>query len=95
MVALQNAANRAKLVSSTESALFVHTEALHWTSHNEVPLFLSRPIYMASECKRILSNSKHMLTKPETSIDFSVLGFRYAAGAGDAHGHVARQATAN
>ena len=83
MVALQNAANRAKWVSSTESALFVHTEALHWTSHNEVPLFLSRPIYMASECKRILSNSKHLLTKPETSIDFSVLGFRYAAGAGD------------
>ena len=83
MVALQNAANRAKWVSSTESALFVHTEALHWTSHNEVPLFVSRPIYMANECKRILSGSKHMLTKPTTSIDFSVIGLQCAAGARD------------
>ena len=30
LVALQNAANRAKWVSFTEGALFVHTEALHW-----------------------------------------------------------------
>ena len=39
LVALQNAANRAKWISSTESAIFVHTEALHWQSHNEIPMF--------------------------------------------------------
>ena len=77
LVALQNAANRSKWISSTESALLVHTEALHWSSHNEVPMFVSRPIYMASECKRMLSDSKHTLTKPTTSFDFSVIGFQH------------------
>ena len=67
LVTLQNAANRAKMISSTECAMFVHTEQQHWTSHNEVPLFTSRPIYMAAECHRILSGSKHTLTKPATS----------------------------
>ena len=57
LVTLQHAANRAKMISSTECALFVHTEQQHWTSHNEVPLFISRPIYMASECQRMLSES--------------------------------------
>ena len=50
LVTLQHAANRAKMISSTECALFLHTEQQHWTSHFEVPLFISRPIYMASEC---------------------------------------------
>ena len=34
LVTLQHAANRAKMISSTECALFVHTEQQHWTSHN-------------------------------------------------------------
>ena len=84
LVTLQHAANRAKMISSTECALFVHTEQQHWTSHYEVPLFISRPIYMASECQRMLSESKHTLTKPSNSVDFSVLGFRPAASVGDA-----------
>ena len=50
LVTLQHAANRAKMISSTECALFVHTEQSHRTSHNEVPVFASRPIYIASEC---------------------------------------------
>ena len=83
LVTLQHAANRAKMISSTECALFVHTEQQHWTSHNEVPLFISRPIYMAAECQRMLSGSKNTLTKPATSVDFSVLGFRRAASVGD------------
>ena len=32
--ALQLAANRTKVISSTECALFVHSEQQHWTSHN-------------------------------------------------------------
>ena len=38
---------------------------------------------MASECQRMLSGSKHTLTKPATSINFSVLGFQRAASIGD------------
>ena len=83
LLALQHAANRAKMISSTECALYVHTEQQHWTSHNEVPIFISRPIYMASECQRVLSGSKHTLTKPATTVDFSVLGFRRAPSGGD------------
>ena len=37
LVTLQHAANRAKMISSTECALFVHTEQQHWSSHNEFP----------------------------------------------------------
>ena len=55
---LQHAANRCKWISSTECALFVQTEQSHWTSHNEVPVFLSRPLFQISECKRILSGSE-------------------------------------
>ena len=84
LVTLQLAASRAKMISSTECALFVHTEQSHWTSHNEVPLFISRPIYVASECQRMLSGSKHTLTKPTTAVDLSILGFRRAASVADA-----------
>ena len=83
LLALQHAANRAKMISSTECALFVHTEQQHWASHNEVPLFISGPIYLASECQRVLSGSKHTLTKPTTTVDFSILGFRRAPSVGD------------
>ena len=41
-----------------------------WTSHNEIPMFVSRPVYMANGCIHILPGSKHMLNKPVTSIDF-------------------------
>ena len=75
LVTLQNATNRAKMISSTECALFVHTEQQHWTSHNEAPMFVSRPIYMASECQRLMLGSKHTLIKPTTTIHFSIVGF--------------------
>ena len=78
---LQHSANRSKWISSTECAFFVHTEQQHWTSHNEVPMFLSRPLYQISECKRILSGSKHMLTRAAPSVNFSVLDFAPAADA--------------
>ena len=76
LVALQNAANRSKWISSTECALFVHTEARHWTSHIEAPMCASRPLYLASECKRMLRDSEFTLTKPTACIDFSVIGFQ-------------------
>ncbi len=45
---LQFAANRSSWVSSTECALFVHTEQTHWASHNEIRVFLGRPLYKIS-----------------------------------------------
>ena len=83
LLRLQHAANRSKWISSTESALFVHTEQQHWTSHNEVPMFLSRPLYQISECKRILSGSKTILTRAATSVNFAVLDYERDAAAGD------------
>ncbi len=51
---LQFSANRSSRVSATECALFVYTEQTRWISHNEVPLFLSRPLFQISERKRLL-----------------------------------------
>ena len=53
LLRLQHAANRSKWISSTDCALFVHTEQQHWASHNEVPMFLSRALFQILECKRI------------------------------------------
>ena len=38
LLRLQYSANRSKWMSSTEAAVYVHTEQQYWTSHNEVPL---------------------------------------------------------
>ena len=78
---LQHSANRSKWISSTECALYVHTEQQHFTSHNEVPMFLSRPIFQISECKRILSGSKHLLSRAAAHVNFSVWDFATAADA--------------
>ena len=77
LLRLQHAANRSKWISSTECALFVHTEQQHWTSHNEVPMFLSRPLYQISECKRILSGSKTQVTRAATSVPIAVVSYEF------------------
>ena len=75
LLRLQHAANRSKWISSTECALFVHTEQQHWASHNEVPMFLSRALFQISECKRILSGCKTIVTRADTSVHLSVLNY--------------------
>ena len=75
LLKLQYAANRSKWISSTECALYVHTEQQHWTSHNEVPMFLSRPLYLILECKRILAGSKSILTRAATPTQFAVMSY--------------------
>ena len=47
-------------------------------SHNEVPVFVSRPLYMAAECQRIRGNSKVVLAQPPVRMDFSVVSYRAA-----------------
>jgi hypothetical protein len=71
MLRLQHAANRSKWISSFECALFVHGEQTHWISHNELPMFLIRPLYQISECKRFLSGAETRLTKAATSVDIT------------------------
>ena len=53
---LAAAANRCIWVSSTELALFIETEEHFWTTHFDAPIFLSRALYLANECKRLLQN---------------------------------------
>jgi hypothetical protein len=84
LLRLRHAANRSKWISSTECALYAHTEQQHWTSHNEVSMILSRPLYQIFECKRILSGSKKLLTRAAASTNFSVLDFKSSTTAGDA-----------
>ena len=85
LLRLQYSANRAKWISSTECALYVHTEQQHWTSHHEVPLFLSRPLYLIWECKRILSSNKAIITRANTATHFSHITYEFqpTATAGD------------
>jgi hypothetical protein len=75
LLRLQYAANRSKWISSTECALYVHTEQQHWTSHNELPMFISRALYLVFECKRILSDSKVFVTRADTGTQFAVVSY--------------------
>jgi len=83
LLRLQHAANRSKWISSTECALYVHTEQQHWTSHNEVPMFLTRAVYQQSECKRILSGDKTIITRAATAVDTTVVSYECVKAPGD------------
>ncbi len=41
----------------------LHTEQTHWASHNEIPVFLSRPLYQISQCNRVLLGAKAARTR--------------------------------
>ena len=75
LLRLQYSANRSKWISSTECALYVHTEQQHWTSHNESILFLSRPLYVLWECKRSLACGDTHLTRPDVIGQFAQLTY--------------------
>ena len=42
--------------SSTELAVYLRTGGTCWMSHNEVPVFLSKIIYMMHACRRLLED---------------------------------------
>ncbi len=65
-IGLLNGVRCASWVSSTECALLIKTEQTHWACHNEVPLFLSRPLFQISECKRALSGATAFLMRAAT-----------------------------
>ena len=49
LLRLQYSANRCKWMSSTENALYLHTEQQHVASHHEVTLFITRPMHLLSQ----------------------------------------------
>ena len=55
-IKLQSAANRCHWFSSTELAVYLRTGGTCWMSHNEVPVFLSKIIYMMHACRRLLED---------------------------------------
>ena len=70
----------------------MHTERQHWTSHNEVPMFLPRPLYLISECKRILSAHKSILTRAVPPTSFDVLTYKYSEAEGTSGGDSSQRA---
>ena len=69
------AANRSTWVSATEYAIFILTGASHYSSHNEVPLFLSRAWYTMHACKRLLEGSAHGYLAETAHVPVSAIAF--------------------
>lgn len=61
---LAMACNRSSWVSTTEMASTLMTGAHFWCSHDEVPLFLSRCLFLVKECIRLLNGSNFALIEP-------------------------------
>ena len=55
-IKLQSAANRCHWFSSTELGVYIRTGGTCWMSHNEVPVFLSKIIYMMHACRRLVED---------------------------------------
>jgi hypothetical protein len=55
-IKLQSAANRCHWFSSTELAVYLKTGDTCWMSHYEVPVFLSKIIYMMRACHRLVED---------------------------------------
>ena len=74
-IRLAMAANRSTWVSATEYAVFILTGAMHFSSHNEVPLFLSRAWYTMHACKRLLEGSGHGYLAETAHVPVSAIAF--------------------
>ena len=69
------AANRSTWVSATEYAVFILTGAMHFSSHNEMPLFLSRAWYTMHACKRLLEGGGHGNLAETAHVPVSAIAF--------------------
>ena len=56
-IRLAMAANRSTWVSTVSLALFLHCGESFWTTHQAIPLFLSRPFYYLQTAKQILTEA--------------------------------------
>ena len=58
---IANAANRSSWCSCCEMATFIKTGALARKTHRPIAIFLSRPMFLYEECRRILQRSNEIL----------------------------------
>ena len=74
-IKLQSAANRCHWFSSTELAVYLRTGGTCWMSHEEVPVFLSKIIYMMHACHRLVEDRSPGLLEA-ADIKMDVMEFR-------------------
>ena len=58
---IATAANRSSWCSCCEMATFIKTGALARKTHRPIAIFLSRPMFLYEECRRILQRSNEIL----------------------------------
>ena len=66
---IANAANRSSWCSCCEMACFIQTGALARRTHRPIAIFLSRPLYLYEQCRRLLQSSHEMLIEPQVPYD--------------------------
>ena len=69
---IANAANRSSWCSCCEMAIFIKTGALVRKTHRPIAIFLSRPLYLYEECRRLLQSSHEMLIQAQMPCDDQV-----------------------
>jgi len=68
-IKIANAANRSSWCSCCEMATFIKTGALARKTHRPIMIFLSRPLYLYEQCKRLLQSSPEMLIEAQIPWD--------------------------
>ena len=66
---IANAANRSSWCSCCEMASFIKTGALARKTHRPITIFLSRPLYLYGQCRRLLQSSHEMLLEAQAPCD--------------------------
>jgi hypothetical protein len=66
---IANAANRSSWCSCCEMATFTKTGALVRKTHRPISIFLSRPLYLYEQCRRLLQRSHEILIEAQDPCD--------------------------
>ena len=81
-IKFQSGSSRCHWFSSTELAVYLRTGGTCWMSHNEVPVFVSKIIYMMHACRRLLEDrSPGLLEAATVKLDVVEFQARPKAGA--------------
>ena len=74
-IRLAMAANRSTWVSATEYAVFILTGSMHFSTHNEVPLFLSRAWHNLHACKSTLEQCGDNTVAETAQVPLTAIGY--------------------
>ena len=69
---IAKAANRSSWCSCCEMATFIKTGALVRKTHRPMPIFLSRPLYLYEQCRRLLQSTHDLLIEVQVACDEQV-----------------------